>query len=207
MNVYIWTSGELKNDYIGEYNIYTFDFQNNWDLWWTQAFSSETAITSWVDSWQWWYAKSTSSYWAWLAIQPPQSVYDGKSLVKITMKYYLPNTLSSFWLKWWNNSLTDNKMFRYRVERTQWNQVWFTSTWTPVVATVWEYTGEVTLEVSFTNNSATGFVNWTSFTISSSEAQYYLNSWSSSHLRPAFTIWWGTGWTKMYLRKIIIETN
>lgn len=188
------------------YPHYIFDFQHNWDLWWTQAFTSNSWMTTWFDSWQWWYWKSTYSMWAWAAIQPPQWVYDGRWLTKVIMYYYLPNTLSSCWLKWWNNSTDDNKMFRYRVEKAQWNQVWFTWSSTPIAYTVWEYTGEITLEVSFTDTWATGKVNWNSFTISSSEGQYYPTSWKQNHFRPSFIIWWWSWWAKVYLRKIEVYT-
>ena len=56
MNVYIWTSGELKNAYIGEVYEYSYDFSNKtqatitadwWTFWNTSNFSSNSDGISW----------------------------------------------------------------------------------------------------------------------------------------------------------------
>ena len=134
MNVYIWTSGVLKNAYIGE--VVYCDFTQG-DCWFT--FSKKTwAINSYWRNSNWFYWINSSSYNQAISWKPPQSLYTKWPIKKIEIQ---AKTTTAWWWCWISYNL-DTYFCRVW---WQWNmKKW---TWTDTVETL---TSEPPANTTFT---------------------------------------------------------
>ena len=92
---------EVKKVFLGTHQVrpvelltHTFDFQNDWALWWTWV-ASQSAWTPAIASWQWWYiwANAYTNYqWS---IVAPSSVFSWGTLKKVKIYFSRPQGTTS----------------------------------------------------------------------------------------------------------------
>ena len=194
------TMAELKNAYIGEYITYTFNFQTDWALDWTDA-----PLWYWncsIVSWQWW--QITKSSWSqdkqgWIV--PPQSVY------KWTLKKYKIWFYKNQWAASWIGNSSQN----YLIEYGRSNQLIVRSPSASTIATI-TLTGEILMELIFednwhitinlTNNWTTNTYDWWAV------ASTFQELWTNKNLWIMLWEWVQTqgSSSKVYVRKVEIES-
>jgi len=205
MNVYLYqnnTEKILKNAYIGEYNIQTFNFQTDWALDWTDA-----SIWYWncsIVSWQWW--QITKSSWSqdkqgWIV--PPQSVY------KWTLKKYTIWFYKNQWAATWICNSTQTYEIEYGRQQG-YLRVVINSSATQIANNA--LTGEIKMEmimednwhitINLTNNWTTNTYDWWAV------ASTFQDLWTNKNLWIMLWEWVATqgSSSKIYVRKVEIES-
>lgn len=145
MNVYIWTSGVLKNAYIGEY------YEWNWDL--SKASSSNRKSATVSRSWWYWYGWLLSSDWTIYTVQYWEVGYTDQ--YRLSTAWDITTIGSSFYSmsKPWTNSYNGvcfGNNWRYFLTRyTGWQFIRYTlstprllstrDSWTSM--TIWDVSG------------------------------------------------------------------
>lgn len=194
MNVYIWTSGVLKNAYIGEYKgtIQTFDFQNDWALGWYNRNIGYWDCT--YVSGQWWQLTSTGASKQW-SVYPPSSIYHWM-LKKVTIRGY-KNGNAAFWLYSNNN----NGSIEY------WRDVTKLIVNSNTIANL-TINWEITMELIFENNwniTCNLINNWNTYNYNL-WAYVYIYQWYWDNKDIWLLLWlWGAANT-VYIRKVEITT-
>jgi len=119
MNVYIWTSGELKNAYIGEYHWYSFDFRNKTQSqaeanWWTIGGTYNSDANGWY-----------TSIWSYLD-KSIDIVGHNKITITAEMNIYSAYSAGALCFGVWDGS---NRMWEFTSGNTSsdrgiWFQIW-----------------------------------------------------------------------------------
>ena len=99
MNVYIWTSGELKNAYIGE--VIVCDFTKS-DYWFVFYWRTSSDITYGRDS-NWLYCTRSSAL-AGVSWRIPSSIYSKWTLLRAEIDCYSTATNNWAWLAYWTDT-------------------------------------------------------------------------------------------------------
>lgn len=161
----------MKNAYIGEYKI--FDFQNEWQLWWTLDSESGEAANIWYESWQWLYMynRSLDIWQAWFFKMP--SNMPVWTLKSIKIHYYLPNTASWVWIRWWNIS---SWFHRWRNSYTIW-------LWNSTPVNIGNYIWEIIAEWNITSTGCSWTISGKAFTFTSSEANNFITAYNNKALK------------------------
>lgn len=145
MNVYIWTSGVLKNDYIGEVYEYSYDFRNKTlsqvqNDWWTfQEWSGTVAFNS-----NWVYLRSTSYN---LRMRNVKGPWTNANKITMTMTATVWTWSATFKLSTSNNADTNTTSINIDSNRNKqeliiyWN--WYSFSW----LSSWTYTQKVVLDL------------------------------------------------------------
>lgn len=199
------TMTELKNDYIGEYTwtVQTFDFQNDWELWWTKV--SWSYWTAWYTAWQWLYWRlNSSSNAANGDFYPPSSVYNDEILKKIRIWYYLPSANIWVWPLWKNSGWTQARWPLYRCWRNQAQTIWFWEV-SSTYQQIWNITGEILLEVNIEENKVFWKVNNVNYSITTNLAKLLIDGWANKHLHITPLALYDTSMT--YIRKVEFTTE
>lgn len=179
--------------------IQTYDFQNDWLLWWSQKAGS--ALFG-YDSWEWISIQRQAGFSVWWCdIQPSNDVYiSDKTISKITIWLYKPTAYRCIWIRSWYGG-TNPKVFRYQIWPSYANQIWFDGT--SSYQTVWAFTGEIKLEMNITSSWVSGIINWVSYNVADSYANWILTDYANNNLTFNGDIWQSQDW-KTYIRKIEI---
>jgi len=122
--VLIWQGWVEKQIYPAE-KVYTFDFQNNWQLGWTWA---TTSWTYWYTAWQWFYQYS---YSAWNSTYLKIPTWISWKLKKIEIRHTRPDIISAIWV----SASSSNVNNLIRVWDRNSNVILYTNWWT--LTTTW----------------------------------------------------------------------
>lgn len=200
------TENPLQNAYIGEYVEwqYVFDFQNDWLLGCTLSNTQYFGY----EAWQWIYASALGSDTSiWCNITLPSSVY-WNTLKSVELEVYYPswgygNTFGVI--------VNNGYSFRYSREETRSGQantreyVWFADGKTSPSYNVWTKSGELVLTYNFTSSTISWEIGWTSYSISDSYANTFVNSFVDWTFRLLIVTWANPN--RAYIRKATIKTN
>ena len=200
------TMTELKNAYIGEYVEwqYVFDFQNDWLLGCTLSNTQYFGY----EAWQWIYASTWGADVSiWCNITLPSSVY-WNTLKSVELEVYYPS--------WgYGNAfgvvVNNGYSFRYSREESRNGMansreyVWFADGKTSPYYNVWTKSGELVLTYNFTSSAISWEIGWTSYSISDSYANTFVNSFADGTFRLLIVTWGNPN--RAYIRKATITTN
>lgn len=216
MSITVWTS-EIKWAYLGGNSlseiyvgttkvrpaetVQTFDFQNDWDLGWTGV---NVYGMPYLTSGEWWgIGNSTSGFQS--PIMPPSSIYDGKTLTKVKIRFYKPNIHSGYtsWGAWLcNSSLTTAAFYDISDYALTWVNVYV---WGKNhITSTSNVSGEITEEYTFQNGEIIFTLNGSSYNLWA-YASYFQDLWENQALGLTIARWNAskTG----YIRKVEIYTE
>lgn len=198
MWVYIyqsWTEKELKNAYIGEYK-YVFDFQNDWELWYTWKNSS---WTYWYTANEWFYQYAEAMYSA--ALNMPSWL--SWTLYKIELRWTRPNSISAIWVQ--ATYENQNNMIRFWTQNKDVVQYW--NWWSFSENGSWLPTWEIHCIIELWDNwNVSWSCNLVSWSFSASTLVNQLKSWfNDGKFSLHFSSWrWGVA---QYIRKVEYYTK
>lgn len=193
MWVYIGTT-ELKNAYIGYVHTYTFDFQNDWALWWTITARSEAS--KWYTAGQWFYLTS-NWYNTEFRIIPPASFFNLWIPSKIRLWWTKP-TASNYGL-WIGGISWDYNFLLHCSSQNNSTAIWCQwDTWNLASSITWE----VLFDMNINGNNVYGTVNSQEYSLNSSMA--FSPLWTDNQFCIFVVSWKQPTW---YIRKMEITVN
>lgn len=185
MAIYMWREAT--------YSTYTFDFQNDGDLWWSWATYT---------SWEWWTGGWIFGTYLWV-IMPPVSVYDWKKLVEYKLYLYKQDVASSTAAAWgWmSNGVIDKYVVCDYYSNTVGTLV--NDGWGTLIQT-WSVRWDVVLDYILDDNALKLSINWWSEYDLWNFASLFRDGWDNEDLWICISRQWYT-WA-FYIRKLEITT-
>ena len=185
---------ELKNAYIGEVHTYTFDFQNDWALWWTITARSEAS--KWYTAGQWFYLTS-NWYNTEFRMIPPASFFNLWIPSRIRLRWTKP-TATNYGL-WIGGISWDYNFLLHCSSQNNSTAIWCQwDTWNLASSITWE----VLFDMNINGNNVYGTVNSQDYSLNSSMA--FSPLWTDNQFCIFVVSWKQPTW---YIRKMEITVN
>ena len=185
-------------------HVQTFDFQNNGDWWFARSDNSGNSGGTLVyTSWEWWRFYVSSSTSKNVAFYN-SSIFDGKKLKKIKIRWYKWNN-QTLWICSNKTSWSTGVFVRYALYNTNYYIEVANNVSNLVYQNVWTHTWEITIEMNFEANKIYGNVNGTDYELSTPFGQSFIDAWDNQTLACMMDSWQNSAY--MYYRKIEITTQ
>lgn len=189
-------------------NIYTFDFQNDWQLWWTFTWGSH--MYYWYEAWQWMYSRMQYSWYnEELRVVPPSDIFDWKKLKRVRIWMYR-NNRNWMWIwdkNWWGPTWC--MIYQRSDSDTTLVWLWWKYMWLTLNSNT-NINSTKTWDFLFDINIWDWVIKWTiwwqSYSISDWNWVLWLQqNWSYWNFCLHVSNWWVT--SNCYFRKVEITTE
>lgn len=184
--IYVWNQKVRPSGWWE--TVQTFDFQNDWDLGWTNNNIGwwDCIVTN-----EWWQITRVWSDAMQAGVLPPSSVYWG------TLTKYKIWAYKSWNAAFWIANSSQNTIIEYGRDGNKLSVIGTT------IASI-NLNWELTMEVTFWVNDITIDINWNTYT-STWTASAFQTSWSNQNLGLELWKWNRSAW--LYVRKVEITTE
>lgn len=180
--------------------VQTFDFQNDWNLWWT--WFTKRWTPSYV-SWQWWTigTNSNDAYTSW--ITPPSSIYKG-TLRQVKIWFSKNNVQTSYQTQGaWICNYDLSIYCHYSHPRSEWPAILYYTNWSTYFTSAANIYWEIYISYILNDdNSMVVDINWTTYNIWN-YASVFRWLWNNKNLCLDICRW---GTDAPYIRKVQIKT-
>ncbi len=120
--------------------ILTFDFQNNWELWW---YWNTWSARYWYTAWQWFYQYST--WWLyWWQVSMPESSWQSWKLIQVKLRWTRPNNNSAIWFDMYGYK----NMIRFWGQGTNNIETCVNDSWQNFSSSIWTWESEYTIKLN-----------------------------------------------------------